>query len=35
MVCLLEQLFSVTWLLRQWQEGLIGDKEDPCNYRGI
>ena len=44
MVCLLEQLFSLTWheelVLRRWREGLIvnlfkkGDKEEPGNYRG-
>ena len=45
MIELLQQLFAVIWreefVPLQWREGLIvnlfkkGDKEDPCNYRGI
>ena len=39
---MVHQLFKVVWheetVPKQWREGLIvkkGDKEDPCNYRGI
>ena len=42
MIELLHLLFAVIWCEQfvppQWRESLIvkkGDKEDPCNYRGI